>query len=36
LFEAKLTIKDAKLEDNKLVVSLSDGRIVIYPLAGMT
>lgn len=32
----ELTIEDTRLEDNKLVISLSDGRIVIYPLTGMT
>jgi len=32
----ELTIKDAKLEGDKLVISLSDGRIVVYPLTGMT
>jgi len=32
----ELKIIDATLEDSQLIVYLSDGRIVLYPLAGMT
>lgn len=32
----ELTISNATLKGDKLTVSLNDGRIVIYPLAGMT
>jgi hypothetical protein len=35
-FSLELKIVDAKLEEDKLIVCLSDGRIVIYPLTGMT
>lgn len=31
-----LTITSAKLTGNNLVVFLSDGRVVFYPIAGMT
>ena len=34
--DASLTITNAILEGDKLTVFLSDERIVIYPLAGMT
>ena len=32
----ELTITSAKLTGNNLVVFLSDGRVVFYPIAGMT
>ncbi|GAB4581027.1 MAG: hypothetical protein Fur0022_37720 [Anaerolineales bacterium] len=32
----ELTISSAKLTGNNLVVFLSDGRVVFYPIAGMT
>lgn len=32
----ELTIKDAVLQENSLKVELSDGRVIIYPLDGMT
>jgi hypothetical protein len=32
----ELTISNATLKSEKLTVTLSDGRIVIYPLSGMT
>lgn len=32
----ELTISEATLEGEQLTVALSDGRIVIYPLTGMT
>lgn len=32
----ELTISSAKLTGNNLVVFLSDGRVVFYPLTGMT
>jgi len=35
-FFPELTISNATLKSEKLTVTLSDGRIVIYPLSGMT
>lgn len=32
----ELTIEKAMLEEDKLIVSLSDGRVVVYPLTGMS
>jgi hypothetical protein len=36
LSSTELTISSAKLTGNNLVIFLSDGRVIFYPIAGMT